>query len=93
MVYHSKAEARYAAELDLMKKAGKIKDWWRQVPFPINMFGKPICKVVVDFKVLPTRGLAYYVEVKGHETEMYKLQKKLLLACYPGIDYRVVRAK
>ena len=92
VVYHSKAEARYAAELDILKKAGVITEWWRQIPFGIKVQGRWICDVVVDFKILDRKEYAYYVEIKGHETEVYRLKRDLLLACYPGIDYRVVKA-
>jgi len=93
VVYHSKAEANRAAELDIMKHAGKIAAWTRQVPFPIEVNGVYICTVVVDFRICPTaaKGGSWLEEIKGHETETYKIKAKLLLACYPGIDYRVVK--
>lgn len=93
-VYHSKAEAKKAAELDLMKKTGQIVTWTSQVPFPIEVNGVYICTVIVDFRVCPTafKGTSYLLEVKGHETQLYKLKRKLLKACYPDLDYRVVKA-
>lgn len=93
-VYHSAAEARYAAHLDLLVKMGTLWDWKAQVPFPIIIRGTKICSVVIDFIVVPegTDAKPYYVEVKGMETAVWKLKRKLLLACYPGIDLRVVPA-
>ena len=93
MVYHSKAEARFAAELDLKKKAGLIRDWWGQVHFCLKVNGKEIGSMVIDFSVVDKDGKQYYVEVKGQETAKYKLQRNILLACYPNIDYRVVKAR
>lgn len=90
-VYHSKAEAHYAARLDLERKAGKIHAWDSQRPLPIIVAGVHICTVLVDFAVVDKSGTRF-IEVKGHETEVYKLKKKLLLACYPGIRYEVVKA-
>jgi len=90
-VYHSRAEAKYAFELDALKAAGRIKEWVPQVAFPIVIQGVKICKVVIDFEVTPVSGKPWYIEVKGMESEAYKLKRKLLRACYPDMDYRVVR--
>lgn len=89
-VYHSKAEAKQAAELDLLMKCGEIVGWERQLAFPLRVRGEYICTMVIDFKVYPRRGQFYLLEVKGHETELYRLKRKLLKACYPGIDFRQV---
>lgn len=91
-VYHSKAEARYAAELDLQKRVGLIREWSNQVPFQITVNGVNICKVVVDFSVVYSDGRTQYVEIKGKETEAYRLKRKLLAACYPDLDYVVLKA-
>lgn len=91
-VYMSKAEAKYAAELDLKKKAGLIRDWRSQVPFQITVSGHKICKVIVDFAVDEKDGTTRYVEIKGSVTEVYQLKKRLLNACYPDITYEVLRA-
>jgi hypothetical protein len=87
--FHSKAEAAYAAELDLRKRVGEITDWWPQVRFPILIGDIKICDVVVDFKILE-KGLVRHVEIKGHETEAYRLKKKLMAACYPTVHIEVV---
>ena len=84
--FHSAAEARQAAELDLMKM-----DWQAQMPVPLMVNGKHICTMVLDFLVLGPKG-NYYIEVKGHETAVYKLKLKLFKALYPEIDLRIVRA-
>ena len=90
-VYHSKSEAKYAFELDALKAAGRIKDWTPQVAREIVVEGVKICKVVIDFEVIPIAGKPWYIEVKGVESEVYKLKRKLLRACFPDLDYRVVR--
>lgn len=91
-VYHSKSEATYAFQLDALKGAGRIKEWNPQVVLPIVVNGISICKVIVDFEVKPLIGKPWFVEIKGVESEVYKLKRKLLKACYPGLDYRVIRA-
>ena len=90
--YHSAAEAKQAAELDILKRCGRI-NWHAQHPLPINFNGKYICTAIVDFWVFDhNTGEEYFIEVKGHETAEFKLKRKMLLVCYPGIDYRVVKA-
>lgn len=93
VVYHSKSEAKHAFELDRQKAAGMIYAWEPQVALPIRLNGIHICNVVVDFRVKAALECEWrYVEVKGFETEIYKLKRKLLLAMY-GRDfaYEVVR--
>ncbi len=89
--YHSKAEAEYAQQLDFLKKAGAVAAWIHQVSMDIKVNEVPICKVVVDFQVWHSDGTVEYVEIKGFETATWRLKKRLLLACYPGICYTVIR--
>ncbi len=92
VVYDSKAEMMYAFNLDKEKGLGLIWDWNRQPVFPIVVNGNKICHLRVDFGILDEYGGTWrYVEIKGFETEVYKLKKKLLLACYPGLQYSVVK--
>ncbi len=88
-VYHSKAEAEWAVRLDLAVKAGGYKEWWPQVRYPIVIKGRKVCDVVVDFVVETIGGKVFVLEVKGHETDLYKLKVKLLRACYPDLNYVV----
>ncbi len=90
-VYHSKAEATYAFQLDALKAARRILTWEAQVPIEIVVNGVLVCKLKVDFKVWPIAGNPWLIEVKGHETEVYRLKRKLLRACHPELDYRVVK--
>lgn len=94
VVYASKAEATYAAQLDLMVRAKKIHGWARQVPMTLTVNGAHIGTHYIDFAIQETPdGPIKYVEIKGYETPDYKLKKKLLLALYPHINYEVIRAK
>lgn len=92
VVYQSAAEAKYAFGLDGLKSAGRIKGWERQVPIEIVVNGVLVCKLKVDFRVWPITGNPWLIEVKGHETELCRLKRKLLKACRPELDYRVVKA-
>ncbi len=90
-VYHSKSEAEYAQRLDFQIKAGIVESYDCQERLHIIVGNVHICDVVVDFKVKMADGIVEYVEVKGFETETFRLKKKLLLACYPGIRYTVLK--
>lgn len=93
--YHSKAEAAYAAELDLRKKAKQILSWEPQVKVSLDVNGYHISNYYVDFLVNYSDGTIEYVEVKGFETEVYRLKKKLFEATFihehPGTKYSVIK--
>lgn len=81
-IYHSKLEASYAADLDLMLKAKQIKAWERQVPLRLDVNGYHICNYIVDFKVYHHDGTIEYIETKGFETDTFRLKRKLLEALF-----------
>lgn len=83
--YHSKKEAGHAAELDLMQKAGLIKSWRRQERIDLSVNGFHICNYYIDFTVTHNDDSIEYVEVKGFETEVWRLKWKLFEALYSGI--------
>jgi hypothetical protein len=92
-VYHSKAEMIAAMQLDSQLKAGLIRSWTPQVPYPIIVNGVQVCKVVIDFVVVNLDGSVEAIEVKGFQTEVYKLKAKLLAACYPKLVYKISLVK
>ena len=64
--YHSKAEAKYAKELDLRKKAKKtdpnsIKDWGRQFKIELRIKGILICTYKIDFVIYHYDGSRQFV--------------------------------
>lgn len=75
--YDSRAEADRAAELDAMLKAGQVTWWLRQVQIPL---GAPGVSLKVDFLVA-IRNIGGPIilaqEVKGVETERFRVLKKL----------------
>ena len=81
-VYHSIKEANYAGELDLRIKAHDIKSWVRQVRIPLDVGGYHICNYIIDFVVTHNDGTLEYVEVKGFETDVWRLKWKLFEALY-----------
>lgn len=89
VLYDSKKEANRAFELDMLKKRKVVKDWQRQVSFPITINGIKICTYRADFKVEYHNGLIEIEDVKGFLTDIYKLKKKLVKAVH-GIDIREI---
>jgi hypothetical protein len=93
--YHSKKEAQYAHFLDLEKKRGKIKEWKRQVKISLDVNGNHIANYFCDFEVLTADDSVQLHEVKGFETEVYRLKRKLLEATYlkdhPEVEYIVIK--
>ena len=89
--YHSKKEAAYAQELDLLKKAGEIKDWKPQHRVSLDVNGYHICNYIVDFLVTNKYGEEELHEVKGFETDLWRIKRKLLEAIYPDIKYIVIK--
>lgn len=80
--YDSIKEANYAKELDWRKKAGEILAITPQYKLEIFVVGKRICNYYVDFRILLPGGKVEYHEVKGFETDLWKLKWKLACAIY-----------
>ena len=80
--YHSKKEAGEAAELDLRKQAGDIKDWERQVKISLDVNGYHIANYFIDFVIYHNDESKEYLEIKGFETEVWRLKWKLFEALY-----------
>lgn len=84
VMYASKAEAKYAAQLDVLLKAKKIRGWGRQHSVPLVVNGHKICTMIVDFWINHGSIPIEFVEIKGFETAVYKLKKKLFEALTGG---------
>ena len=85
VVYDSQKEAKRAWELDLLVRAGKIRDLQRQVPFILleeyyNNKGEKIRPItyIADFTYYDIDNDDWVVEdTKGVRTDVYKIKKKL----------------
>lgn len=77
--YASLKEARYAAALKLREKAGEVLCHLEQIP--IRLPGGT--KLVVDFLEFWTDGTVHWVDVKGMETDAFKIKKREVEAIYP----------
>lgn len=84
--YDSKAEARYAQALEMRRRAGEVVMYLEQVP--IRLPGGTTYRC--DFVVFEASGEVRFVDVKGYETETFRIKKREIEALYP-IEIEVVR--
>jgi hypothetical protein len=82
ILYDSKKEAGYAAELNLRLKAGDIKDWERQFKISFDGPGGHICNHYVDFKIYHKDGSVELVEIKGFQTPEWRLKRNMIDALF-----------
>jgi len=84
--YDSIREATHAEELDWRMKAGEIKEIIPQFRISLDVAGTHIANYFVDFKVITKDDSVEYHEVKGFETEVWRLKWKLFEALLDQID-------
>jgi hypothetical protein len=86
ITFDSKREASRYQELLLLQRAGQIQDLQLQVPFPVVVNGKKICKYLADFQYVDiSTGKTVVEDSKGCRTQTYVLKRKLVSAIY-GIE-------
>jgi len=90
-LHDSRGEAAYCDQLDMLKKAGEIKDYTTQKSFELKVNGVTICQHIPDFFVIENDGRETVHEYKGLATAVWRLKKKLFEAVFPEIQYYVVR--
>lgn len=86
--YDSKFEAGKGQALELLKKAGEIKDFKTQEVLELVVNNYLVCTYKIDFTVFHNDGTTEYVETKGYATDTWKLKWKLFEALYsekPGV--------
>ena len=85
ILFDSKKEANRCAELDLLKKAGKIVKYELQPRFDVIVNDKFICFYKADFKVF-YKDREEIEDVKGYKKgqayQMFRLKVKLIEAIY-----------
>lgn len=93
--YDSRLEARVAQDLDLRVKAKDILGYDRQFKVELRVNGKLIANYYCDFRLHLPDGSYELLEVKGYETEVYRLKRKLLEAAWlpehPDHTYTVTK--
>lgn len=86
--FASTKEGKRWCELQLMQHGGYISDLKRQVRFPIDVNGIPICHYVAD-ATYQRNGKLVVEDCKGVETDIYRLKAKLMKAVH-GITVETV---
>lgn len=89
--YDSKKEAAYAAQLDLLIKAKEIKSYDRQHRIDLVVNGTRVAMYKIDFRVEMMDGSYEYHEVKGFETDIWRLKWKLTKALYPEMKLVLIK--
>ncbi len=89
--YDSGLEAKWAANLDWCIKAKEVIEWVPQFKISIDINDVHICNYFIDFKVWYTDGRIEYHEVKGAETEVWKMKWKLSHALYPDNNFVLIK--
>ena len=84
--FDSKIEGRYYEKLKLAQKAGDLLFFLRQCP--LHLPGKT--KLVIDFVEYWADGSVVFTDVKGMETETFKLKRRQVEELYP-IELNIVK--
>lgn len=88
--YRSKAEADYAANLEVRLDAKDIKAWERAPSFPLIVNGKRCGRYTPDFLVTLRDGTRDLIEVKGWAARDFAFRLKVFEALYPAWKVSVV---
>lgn len=88
--FASKLEAKYYRIYSAMENAGIIKNLKMQTSLPFIFEGKKIFTYKPDFEYDDQDGKHHYIDVKGVETPLFKLKKKLIEAQYK-IEIEIVK--
>lgn len=95
-VFDSIAESKRYKELALLEKAGQIKGLKLQPKFLLQegfkKNGKTYRKIeyIADFMYIEN-GKVIIEDVKGMETDVFKLKRKMFEYKYPGFELRIVK--
>ena len=95
--FDSLAESRYYLVLLDKKKKGEIKDFELQPVFELQPTFKKngvthrAIKYKADFKVINNDGSISIIDVKGAETEVFKIKHKLFEYMYPELSLKLVK--
>jgi len=80
-----------AQELDVLVAAGVVDNWTPQPRFKLVVNGILVGTYIADFRVFFADHHTEWWEVKGFETEVWKLKRKLVEALF-GIKIVVVKS-
>ena len=87
--FDSKRESQHYTYLKSLVAAGEISDLALQPSYDIVINGQKICKVKLDFSYMKD-GEFIVEDVKGMDTPMSRLKRKLVKACH-DIDVVIIK--
>lgn len=81
--FDSKKEAERYSQLVLLERAEVITGLMTQPRYPLKVNGKLVCTYIADFEYYDNeRKMRVIEDVKGYETDVFKLKKKLFEAIH-----------
>lgn len=95
--FDSQKEAEYYCQLKLLKQAGEIKDFGMQQKYELlptfkkNGVTHRSITYIADFVITNNDGTADIVDIKGMETQVYKIKQKLFEYMYPDLSLKIVK--
>lgn len=95
--FDSQKEAEYYCQLKLLKRAGEIKGFGLQPRYELQpkfrKNGKKYRPItyIADFVISNNDGTTEIVDVKGVETQVFKIKKKMFEYKYPDLTLKVVK--
>lgn len=97
IVFDSKREADYYCKLKLLKKSGEIKEFGLQPKYELqpkfSKAGKTYRAIsyIADFIIVNNDGTTEIVDIKGLETQVFKIKKKMFEYKYPDLNLKIVK--
>lgn len=92
ITFDSKREAARYAELKMMQHHGVIDRLELQPVYEISINGRKVCKYIADFRYFCRARNRWVTEdVKGVQTPVFRLKKKLIEAQYYPIKIEVIK--
>ena len=97
ITFDSKKEAEYYCNLKTLKRAGEIKDFGLQERYELQPTFKKngtthrSITYVADFVIVNLDGTTEVIDVKGVETQVFKIKQKLFEYKYPDKKLKVIK--
>ena len=86
ITFASRKEALRYCQLKMLRDAGEIHNLELQPKFPIFINGVKVCTYIADFAYFTAKTRVIEdVKSKPTKTPVYRLKRKLVSACYPGL--------
>lgn len=89
--FDSTAEAKRYSHLFILQQQGEITELSLQPEYPIFINGVQVCKVKLDFRYRDKKGCIRIEDVKGKDTAVSRLKRKMVEAAYPGMKVEIIR--